>query len=77
MRLGRVNEPRPLLRGIERTNTTSSVTVAAAPGQRVVLSASPDLSGWTPIGTNVMFTNQCILGETFSAAARYFRAEVR
>jgi hypothetical protein len=57
MRLGRVNEPQPVLRSIQRTNTTSSVTVAAAPGQRVVLSASPDLRGWTPIVTNVMFTN--------------------
>lgn len=77
MRLGRVNEPRPLLRTIQRTNTASSVTVAAAPGQRVVLSASPDLRGWTPIGTNVMFTNQCSLGETSSTDVRYFRAEVR
>jgi photosystem II stability/assembly factor-like uncharacterized protein len=77
MRLGRVNEPRPLLRSVQRTDMTSSVTVAAAPGQRVVLSASPDLHGWTAVATNVMFTNQCILGETSAAAARYFRAEVR
>lgn len=77
MRLGRVNEPRPVLRSIQRASTTSSVTVAAAPGQRVVLSASPDLRGWTPVGTNVMFTNQCSLGETSSTAVRYFRAEVR
>jgi hypothetical protein len=77
MRLGRVNEPRPLLRSIQRTNTTSSVTVTAAPGQRIVLSSSPDLRAWTPIGTNVMFTNQFILGETSSAAARFYRADVR
>jgi hypothetical protein len=77
MRLGRVNEPQPLLRSIQRTNTSSSVTVAAAPGQRVVLSASPDLRAWTAIAKNVMFTNQCILGETSAAAVRYFRAEVR
>ena len=77
LRLGRVNEPRPLLRSIQRTNTTSSVTVAAAPGQRVVLSASPDLRAWTPIGTNVMFTNQFILWETSSAASRFYRADVR
>jgi hypothetical protein len=32
---------------------------------------------WTPIGTNVMFTNQVTLGETSAAVARYFRAEVR
>ena len=32
---------------------------------------------WTCIGTNVMFTNQFTLGETSSAAVRYFRAEVR
>jgi hypothetical protein len=77
MRLGRVNEPRPLLRSIQRTNTTSSVTVTAAPGQRIVLSSSPDLRAWTPIGTNVMFTNQFILWETSSAASRFYRAEVR
>jgi hypothetical protein len=77
MRLGRVNEPRPFLRSIQRTNTTSSVTVTAALGQTVVLSASPDLSVWTPIGTNVMFTNQFSLSDTSSAVVRFFRAEVR
>jgi hypothetical protein len=77
MRLGRVIEPKPLLRGIQRTNTTSTVTVTAAPGQRVVLSASPDLRGWTPIATNVMFTTQWILGETSPASSRFFRAELR
>jgi photosystem II stability/assembly factor-like uncharacterized protein len=77
MRLGRVNEPKPVLRNIQRTNTTASVTVTAAPGQRVILSASPDLRVWTPIATNVMFTNQLTLGDTSSTAARFFRAEVR
>ena len=77
MRLGRVIEPRPFLRSIQRTNTTSSVTVTGAPGQRVVLSASPDLRAWTPIGTNVMFTNQFTLGDTSSTVVRFFRAEVR
>ena len=77
MRLGRVNEPRPSLGGIQRINTTSSVTVTAALGQRVVLSASPDLLTWTPIGTNVMFTSQFSQSDTSSAAVRYFRAEVR
>jgi hypothetical protein len=77
MRLGRVNEPQPVLRSIQRTNTTSSVSINAAPGQRIVLCASPDLRGWTPVATNVMFTNQCSLGETSAAAVRYFRAEAR
>ena len=77
LRLGRVNEPRPLLRSLLRTNTTSSLTVTAALGQRVVLSASPDLHAWTTIGTNVMFTNQFILWETSSAASRFYRADVR
>jgi hypothetical protein len=76
MRLGRVNEPRPLLCGIQRTNTTASVTVSAAPGQTVVLSASPDLRAWTPIATNVAFTNQFALGSTSSAPVRYFRAGI-
>jgi hypothetical protein len=77
MRLGRVNEPKPLLRSIQRTNTTSSIAITAAPGQRVVLSASPDLRAWTPIETNVMFTNPFTLSETSSAVVRFFRAEVR
>jgi hypothetical protein len=77
MRLGRVNEAKPLLRSIQRTNTTSSIAVTAAPGQRVVLSASPDLRAWTPIETNVMFTNPFTLSETSSAVVRFFRAEVR
>ncbi len=50
---------------------------AAVPRQRIVLAPSPDLRGWTPVATNVMLTNQCSLGETSSAAVRYFRAEVR
>jgi hypothetical protein len=77
MRLGRVTEPQPLLRGIQRTNTAFSVSITAALGQRIVLSASPDLRAWTAIATNVMFTNQCILGETSAGAVRYYRAEVR
>ncbi len=76
MRLGRVSEPKPVLR-IQRTNLTSSVTVTAASGQRVVLSTSPDLRAWTPIGTNVMFTNQLTFGDVSSAPIRFFRAEVR
>jgi hypothetical protein len=77
MRLGRVNEPRPLLRSIQRTNTTSSVTVTGMPGQRVILSASPDLRAWAPVATNIMFTKQFTLGDTSPAAVRFFRAEVR
>ena len=77
MHLGRVTEPQPLLRSIQRTNTASSVTFAAAPGQRIVVSASPDLCAWTPLATNVMFTDQGTVGETSSSAMRYFRAEVR
>jgi hypothetical protein len=72
-----VNEPKPVLRSIQRINTTSSVTITAALGQRVILSTSPDLRAWTPIATNVMFTNQLTLGEASSAAVRFFRAEVR
>jgi hypothetical protein len=53
------------------------VTVAAAPGQKIVLSASLDLSAWTPIATNVMFSNQVIFGDVTPASLRYFRAEVR
>jgi len=76
MRLGRVSEPKPVLQ-VQRINTTSSVTVASALGQRVVLSASPDLSTWTPVATNVMFINQFSFGEPSQALTRFFRAEVR
>ncbi len=77
MRLGRVNEPRPCVRVIQRTNTTSSVTVTAALGQRVVLSASPDMRAWAPVATNIMLTGQITLRDTSSTAARFFRGEVR
>jgi hypothetical protein len=76
MRLGRVVEPRPFLRSIQRTNTTSSVTVTAALGQTVVLSASPDLRAWTPAATDVVFSSQVAIGTTSSAPVRYFRAEI-
>ena len=77
LRLGRVSEPRPVLSRIQRTNTTSSVTIGAALGQRIVLSASPDLRAWTPLATNVLFTNQISLSDTSTAPARFYRAEVR
>jgi photosystem II stability/assembly factor-like uncharacterized protein len=76
MRLGRVNEPRPVLVNLQRTNQASSITIAAAPGQRVVLSASSNFNTWTPIATNVMYTGQVIVGDTSSAPARFFRASV-
>jgi len=76
MRLGRVNEPRPVLVNLQRTNQASSVTIAAAPGQRVVLSASSNFNTWTPIATNVMYTGQVTVGDTSSAPARFFRASV-
>jgi len=48
MRLGRVLEPKPFLT-FQKTTTNSSVTVNAAAGQRIILSASSDLSAWTPV----------------------------
>jgi hypothetical protein len=74
MRLGRVNEPKPWLSGIQWSNSLSLVTVAAALGQTVVLSASPDLRAWTPFATNVVFTSPFSAGTTSSSPARYFRA---
>ncbi len=76
MRVARVTEPKPLIKGIQRANQTSSVTVAGAFGQKLVLSASPDLHTWTPVGTNVMFTNQVTFGDTSAGTPRFFRAEV-
>jgi photosystem II stability/assembly factor-like uncharacterized protein len=77
MRLGRGTEPRPILRSLQRTNTSSSLSVVAAPGQRIVLSASANLQTWSPIATNFMFTSQFDFGEVSPATARFFRAEVR
>jgi hypothetical protein len=76
MRLGRVVEPRPAL-SFQRYNTTSSVTVTAAPGQKVVLSVSSDLNVWTPVATNVLFSGQFNFGEVSSDTTRFYRAEVR
>ena len=77
MRLGRVNEPRPVLRAVQRTNATSLVTIDAALGQRVVLSASPDLYTWTPLATNLVFMNPVTAVEATAAPGRFYRAEVR
>jgi len=76
MRLGRINEPKPILH-VQRTNSTSSVTVTAALGQRVALSASPDLITWTPVVTNLMFINQFNYGDSSQSSSRFFRAELR
>ena len=76
MRLGRINEPRPLIKSVTRTNLVSSVTVSGASGQKLVLSASPDLHTWTAIGTNVLFTNQVTFGDGSASAPRFFRAQV-
>ena len=78
MRLGRINEPQPRLANFTKTNASaSSATVIAAPGQKIVVSASSDLQNWTPIATNVMFTSQVPVGDVSAAPSRFFRAEVR
>jgi hypothetical protein len=76
MRLGRLSEPRPTLRAT-RSNGVSSINISAAAGQTVVVSVSPDLSAWTPIVTNVMFTNQINLQDISSGSTRFYRAETR
>ena len=76
MRLGRVNEPRPILR-IQMTNATPWITVEAAHGQKIVLTASPDLVLWTPIATNVMFVDPFTFDYASSADREFFRAKVR
>jgi hypothetical protein len=77
MRLGRVNEPRPVLVSLTKSNTAAAVTVAAAAGQRIVVSGSPDLTTWTPLATNLMFSTQFSTTNNSASAARFFRAEVR
>jgi hypothetical protein len=77
MRLGRVIEPRPLLFGPQMGGSGPTLTIAAAPGQTVVVSASQDLLNWTPFSTNVMYSNQVTVGDATSATTRFFRAEIR
>jgi hypothetical protein len=76
MRLGRVTEPRPLLLSLRRTNSNSTLTLAAAPGQKIVLSASPDAKTWTAVSTNVMYSPQISVTDTSAAPLRFFRAAV-
>ena len=75
MRLARISEPRPTLT-LKRTNSTSTVSISAAPGQRIVISCSTDLQTWTPIATNVIYTNQVSVADVSSAPLRFFRATI-
>jgi len=77
MRLGRVQEPSPILRGIQKLNASSLITVAAEPGQRIVLSSSTDLRTWTAIATNFMFTGQFSFDDRSSDPVRFYRAGVK
>ena len=76
MRLGRIIEPQPLLGRLQRNGGTSILTVSAALGQTVRVSASRDLIAWIPFATNVMFTNRVTAVESSSDIFRFFRAEV-
>jgi hypothetical protein len=76
IRLGRVAEPKPVLRALQRTNSNSTLIISAAPGQRVVVFASPDLRTWTPIATNVLFTSQFTVSDSSASPSRFFRASV-
>ena len=75
MRLGWASEPGPVLSQIQRTNATASLSVAAAAGQTVILSASSDLKSWTPVATNHMFVNQAGFNAPASTPTRFFRAQ--
>lgn len=77
MRLGRIVEPNPILGRILNSNATTSVSLTAAPGQRIVLSASTDLKNWTPVATNVFFTNAATVGVPTTGSRRFFRAQVQ
>jgi hypothetical protein len=76
MRLGRINEPRPTLR-LQRTNETWNLSVSGANGQRLETWASTDLTNWTPIATNVVYTDQLIVTKPTSSSPRFFRATVQ
>jgi hypothetical protein len=75
MRLGRISEPRPVL-SLRRTNSTSTITLSAALGQKVILNASSNLQSWTPLATNVIYTTPITIPDTSPASTRYFRASV-
>jgi len=77
MRLGRLVEPRPLIRSLERTNATSWVAVSGVPGQRIRLSSSPDLTTWHPVATNFLFTDRLTFRNNSTGSAVFFRAEIR
>ena len=77
MRLGRISEPRPQLTKLQRTGSLSTVTVSAALGQKVVISTSSNPLSWTPVATNLTYTNQFSVTDTSAASPRFFRAAVQ
>ena len=77
MRLGRAIEPQPKFLSLQRTTPTSTLTLSAVPGQKVVISASPDLTNWSPVATNVIYTNRITIGDSSAASQRFFRAFVQ
>jgi len=77
MRRGRINEPRPAFLSIQRSNTTSSLTLSAAAGQRIVVSASSDLQNWTPIATNVIYSSPITVTNVSNVSPRFFRATIQ
>lgn len=77
LRVGRLAEPRPWARTIAVSNGTAVVTLGAAHGQKVALSASADLVNWSDVSTNVAFTDSFSCSVATQGSRRFFRAEIR
>ena len=77
MRLGRIQEPRPVLRRLQKDKASAVLTLSGATGQTVILSASPDLIHWIPVATNVAFTNTITVNIPATNASGFFRAQVQ
>jgi hypothetical protein len=54
------------------------VDVEGVPGQRVVLSTSPDLRAWRPLATNWLTSNRwTYIDSQTSVSQRFYRAKLR
>lgn len=73
------NSQPPVLVQARIESGTFHSTVSAAPGQRVVIEGSTNLSDWTPLQTNVMASSSWDFGDPVSAALarRFYRAVLR
>lgn len=75
MRMGRISEPRPVVRSLQPGGPSDTLTVEAALGQKVVVSCSSNLATWAPVATNLMFTDAFTATNAGAETPRFYRAE--